>query len=165
MSEHRRDQKINAKIALIVTSNTRSIENDESGKLMIELLEKHGHKVTSYVIIPNNENMIVKAYENALNSNKNQVIITSGGTGISNMDKTVDTISPTFDKELLGFGELFRRLSYDEIGSFSMCSRSTAGLKNGKLVFCLPGSKGAIKTALENIILSTIGHLLWEINR
>ena len=165
MSEHRRDQKVNANIALIITSNTRTINTDETGKLAIELLEKEGHEVSSYVIVPNEENNITEAYDESLRSEKIQVIITSGGTGISILDKTVDTISTTFEKEMPGFGELFRRLSFDEIGPSSTFSRSTAGLKNGKLVYCLPGSKGAMRTALKKIILPTIGHLIWEVNR
>ena len=165
MSEHRRDQKVNANIALIITSNTRTINTDETGKLAIELLEKEGHEVSSYVIVPNEENKITEAYDESLRSEKIQVIITSGGTGISILDKTVDTISTTFEKEMPGFGELFRRLSFDEIGPSSTFSRSTAGLKNGKLVYCLPGSKGAMRTALKKIILPTIGHLIWEVNR
>jgi molybdenum cofactor biosynthesis protein B len=165
MSEHRRDQKVNANIALIITSNTRTINTDETGKLAIELLEKEGHEVSSYVIVPNEEDKITEAYDESLRSEKIQVIITSGGTGISILDKTVDTISTTFEKEMPGFGELFRRLSFDEIGPSSTFSRSTAGLKNGKLVYCLPGSKGAMRTALKKIILPTIGHLIWEVNR
>ena len=165
MSEHRRDQKVNANIALIITSNTRTINTDETGKLAIELLEKEGHEVSSYVIVPNEEDKITEAYDESLRSEKIQVIITSGGTGISILDKTVDTISTTFEKEMPGFGELFRRLSFDEIGPSSTFSRSTAGLKNGKLVYCLPGSKGAMRTALKKIILPTIGHLIWEVHR
>jgi len=165
MSKHKRDQKINANIALIITSNTRTFDTDETGKLAINLLEKAGHKIQNYVIVANDKQKITEAYENALNSEEIQVIITSGGTGISKLDRTVDAVSSTFDKELTGFGELFRRLSYSEIGPASMFSRSIAGLAKGKLVFCLPGSKGAMKTALEDIILPTIGHLLWEANR
>ena len=165
MSDHKRNQKINANISLIITSNTRTFETDETGKLAIKLLEGEGHKIQDYVIVPNDAQEIAKAFENALNSAEIQVIITSGGTGISKLDKTVDTVSKTFEKELLGFGELFRRLSFSEIGAASMFSRSTAGLVKGKIVFCLPGSKGAMKTALEKIIMPTIGHLLWEVNR
>ena len=165
MNDHKRDQKINAGISLIITSNTRTFETDETGKLAIKLLEGEGHEIKNYVIVPNESQKIAKAYEDALNSDDIQVVITSGGTGISKLDKTVDTVSRTFEKELVGFGELFRRLSFSEIGPASMFSRSTAGLVNGKIVFCLPGSKGAMKTALVDIILPTIGHLLWEANR
>lgn len=94
-----------------------------------------------------------------------QVIITSGGTGISSRDVTVDTISNLLEKELPGFGELFRRYSFAEIGEAAMFTRATAGVIQRKLVFCLPGSKGAMKTALKKIILPSIGHILWEVNR
>jgi molybdenum cofactor biosynthesis protein B len=93
------------------------------------------------------------------------VIVTSGGTGISQRDKTVDTVKTFFEKELPGFGEQFRRLSNEEIGEPGLFSRATAGIVNRKIIFCLPGSKGATKTALNKIILPSIGHLIWELNR
>ena len=81
------------------------------------------------------------------------------------MDKTVDTAKTLFDKEMPGFGEHFRRLSYDEVGVSGLMSRSVAGVVGKKLIFCLPGSKGAMRTALREIILPGVGHMLWELNR
>ena len=109
--------------------------------------------------------MIHEAYRGFLSDPDIQVIITSGGTGISSKDKTVSAVSATFDKSIQGFGELFRRLSFEEIGHAAFYSRATAGSAQGKLIFCLPGSKGAMRMALEKIILPSLGHLLWELNR
>ena len=129
------------------------------------LLKEAGHRVAAYVIVENDATMIGEAFKGFTNDEMIQVIITSGGTGISTKDKTVDAVSGLFDKELPGFGELFRRLSFEEIGEAAMFSRATAGVIGRKLVFCLPGSRGAMGTALKKIILPGLGHMLWEVNR
>jgi len=165
MHEHRRDQKAEAAVALMITSDTRTPENDETGKTAMKLLEEEGHRIMAYVIVENDEVRIKETFEGFTKDEMIQVIITSGGTGISSKDKTVDTVSGLFDKELPGFGELFRRLSFEEIGKAAMFSRATAGVIGRKLVFCLPGSRGAMGTALKKIILPGLGHMLWEVNR
>ena len=165
MHEHRRDQKAEAVVALMITSDTRTPENDETGKTAIQLLEGAGHHVAAYVIVENDTAKIEETFRGFTNDGRTQVIITSGGTGISSRDKTVDAVSGLLDKEIPGFGELFRRLSFDEIGEAAMFSRATAGIVGRKLVFCLPGSKGAMGTALKKIILPGLGHMLWEVNR
>lgn len=165
MSEHRRDQKAEAVVALMVTSDTRTLKTDETGKKAIQLLEEEGHKVAKYIVVGNDTVRIREAFQGFLDDERIQMIITSGGTGIGMRDKTVDAVSGYFDKRLEGFGELFRRLSYEEIGVAAMISRATAGVADGKLVFCLPGSKGAMETALRRIILPALGHMLWELKR
>jgi molybdenum cofactor biosynthesis protein B len=165
LEEHRRDQKAKATVALMVTSDSRTMESDETGKNAVHLLEEAGHRVSSYVIVPNDTGKIHEMYTRFLIDPEVQVIITSGGTGISSKDKTVATVSSTLEKLIPGFGELFRRLSFEEIGHAAMSSRATAGTIHGKLVFCLPGSKGAMETALREIILPSLGHMLWELNR
>ncbi|MGD2200956.1 MAG: molybdenum cofactor biosynthesis protein B [Candidatus Bathyarchaeota archaeon] len=165
MGEHRRDQEVEAAVALMVTSDTRTPENDETGKTAIRLLEGAGHRVAAYVIVPNDAEKIKVAYEGFLGDSEIQVILTSGGTGIGSKDKTVDEVSASFEKTIVGFGELFRRLSYDEIGEAAMFSRAVSGVARGKLVFCLPGSRGAMETALGEIILPSLGHMLWELGR
>ncbi len=165
LDDHRRDQKVEAVVALMVTSDLRTIETDETGKTAVRLLEEAGHRVSAHIIVPNDASMIHEAYMGFLGDPEVQVIITSGGTGISSRDKTIGTVSATFEKPIPGFGELFRRLSFDEIGNAAMFSRATAGAAQGKLVFCLPGSKGAMETALEKIILPSLGHMLWELSR
>jgi molybdenum cofactor biosynthesis protein B len=148
----------------MITSDTRTPENDETGKIAMNLL-KGEHKISSYVIVKNDIKQIHETFMTFLNDIGIQVIITSGGTGISSKDKTVDEISSHFEKELPGFGELFRMHSYNEIGEAAMYSRATAGTVGGKIVFCLPGSKGAMEMALTRLILPGLGHMLWEVSR
>ncbi len=166
MSDHHpRNQKVEAKFALLVTSDSRTPETDETGKLAKNILGEAGHTVSMYGIEPNDTDRIRIWLTRAIKDEEVQIIITSGGTGIGSVDKTVDTARTLFEKELPGFGEYFRRLSYDEVGIAGLMSRSTSGVANKKMIFCLPGSRGAMKTALNEIILPGIGHMLWELNR
>lgn len=166
MSDHHpRGQKVNAKFALLVTSDSRTPETDETGKLAKNILSKEGHSVSMYGIVPNDTDKIREWLIQAIEDKETQIIITSGGTGIGSVDKTVDTARDLFEKELPGFGEHFRRLSYDEVGIPGLISRSTSGVANKKMIFCLPGSRGAMRTALKEIILPGIGHMIWELNR
>ncbi len=162
---HPRDQNVSATFALLVTSDSRTSETDETGKLAKSILAEAGHKVVEYGIVPNDAGKIKDWLVNVIENSETQIIITSGGTGIGSVDKTVDTARELFEKELPGFGEHFRRLSYEEVGTASLMSRSTAGVVNKKIIFCLPGSRGAMRTALNKIILSGIGHMIWELNR
>ena len=161
---HPRDQQIEADFALLVTSDSRTMEDDHTGNLAVSMLEEAGHNVVKRAIVPNDIEKIKQWLLEAVESDAS-VIITSGGTGIGRVDVTVDTARSLFEKELPGFGEQFRRLSYDEVGVPGLMSRSTAGVIGKKLVFCLPGSRGAMKTALSMIILPGIGHMLWELSR
>lgn len=164
-NDHPRDQDLKTTIALIVTSDTRTKENDSTGRSAIELLETAGHTVAIYEIVPNDANKIKHQLESVLQEPAIKLIITSGGTGISPRDKTAFSLTPLFDYEVRGFGELFRRLSYEEIGVHGVMSQTTAGVIDGRLIICLPGSQGAVIMALNKIILPAIGHMLWELNR
>jgi molybdenum cofactor biosynthesis protein B len=166
MSDHHpRDQKVSAKFALLVTSDSRTPETDTTGQLAKEVLSEAGHEVAKYGIVPNDEDKIKDWLQEVIEDNETQIIITCGGTGIGSVDRTVDVARPLFDKELPGFGEHFRRLSHDEIGIPGLMSRSASGVANKKMIFCLPGSRGAMRTALNEIILPGAGHMLWELNR
>ena len=165
MSTHPIDQKVRAAFALIVTSDIRTEKEDESGKIAVSLIENGGHKVVSHAIVPNDEAKIRAEVERVLYDNEVQIVITSGGTGISSRDKTVDAVAPFLAREMPGFGETFRRLSYDEVGGPAIMSRALAGVAYGKLIFCLPGSKNAMQLALNKLIIPNIGHMLWELNR
>ena len=165
MNEHRRNQKAEATVALMVTSDSRTPETDETGRRAIQLLEEAGHTVAAYIMVGNDAPKIKEAFRGFMEDDRIRVIITSGGTGIGKKDKTVDTVSELLDRRLEGFGELFRQLSYEEIGVMAMISRATAGVAGGKLVFCLPGSLGAMETALGKIILPALGHMIWELDR
>ena len=162
---HPTDQQVSTNFAILVTSDSRNFSTDETGKLAQKLLVENGHSISSYSIIENNSIKIMKAIESLISDGVTNAIITSGGTGVSPRDKTIDTVKRLSEKELPGFGEHFRRLSYEEIGTPGLFSRASAFIINDKIVFCLPGSKGATKTALSRIIIPSIGHLIWELNR
>jgi molybdenum cofactor biosynthesis protein B len=163
--EHRRDQKVTAGCAVLIVSDSRTKETDQSGRIAIDLLEKEGHVIKAYDIVKNERGAIEEAVTAYIENPEIRLILTSGGTGVGNRDLTVSTLVPMFDQVLPGFGEHFRRLSYDEIGVAGIFSRSTAGMVQNKVVFCLPGSKNAVITALTKVILPGIGHLFWEIDR
>jgi molybdenum cofactor biosynthesis protein B len=165
VEEHRRDQKAEAVCALVVTSDVRKSETDETGKIAIRLLEGDGHTVVDRIIVRNDSVQIKEAIEGLLEDERIKVVVTSGGTGIGSKDMTVDTVSQLFDKRIEGFGELFRRLSFEEVGHSAILSRASAGVAAGKLVFCLPGSRNAVELALREIILPSLGHMIWEVER
>lgn len=165
MSEHPTHKKEPTTFALIVTSDTRTEKDDETGRIAVSLIEGDGHKVVHHTLVPNNEEKIRAEVQRMLLDDSVAVVVTSGGTGIGSKDKTVAAVTPLMDKEMIGFGELFRRISYDEIGGAAIMSRATAGIAQGKLIFCLPGSRNAIKVALTKIILPNIGHMQWELSR
>ncbi len=163
--EHKHTSPKNVNCAVLIISNSRTEQNDESGKLIIKALKENGHRVVSYCILKNDADPIRKKLDELLADESLQVIITSGGTGISHLDVTVETISPLLEKKLDGFGELFRFLTYQELGSGSILSRAIGGVARGKVILCLPGSVGAVSLAMEKIILPEIGHLVREASR
>jgi molybdenum cofactor biosynthesis protein B len=163
--EHKHQSPKNINCSVIVVSDSRTEQNDESGKYIMQVLKKHGHEVMSYILLKNDADAILNRVNELLDEEKLQVIITSGGTGISHRDVTVETISPIFDKIIDGFGELFRFLTYQQIHTGSIMSRATAGVTRGKVIICLPGSLGAVSLAMEKIILPEIGHMVREAQR
>jgi molybdenum cofactor biosynthesis protein B len=163
--EHRRDQRTETTFAVLVVSDTRTKETDKSGKTAIHLVESEGHTVNAYDIIKNDESEVRAVISGYISDPSIRVILTSGGTGVGRKDITAHTIEPLLDKKLVGFGEHFRRLSLEEIGLAGIYSRALAGLIGNKAIFSLPGSKNAMVTALKEIILPSIGHLLWEVDR
>jgi len=163
--EHKKHSIKDIGFALVIVSDTRTEKNDASGMLMKELITKAGHRVVSYKIVRNDKDEISSEALRLLSLNDVDAIIFCGGTGISSRDITIEAIKPMFDKELNGFGEIFRMLSMEEIGSAAIMSRATAGVTKGKAIFCIPGSKGAAKLALKKLILQECGHILWEVRR
>jgi molybdenum cofactor biosynthesis protein B len=150
---------------VLVTSDSRTEETDESGKLIKQRLLDKGHRVVYYTILKNDAQLLKNKILELVKQDEVQVVITSGGTGLSHKDVTVDTIHPMLEKQLDGFGELFRYLTYQELGTASIMSRATAGVINGKVIICFPGSLGAATLAMDKIILSEIGHLVREATR
>lgn len=163
--EHRKHSPVSVRCAVIIISDSRTVENDESGRLIIKALTDNGHSVTTHDIIKNNTDIIGDHISIMLSGKEPQVIITSGGTGASHLDLTVETVTPMFQKKLDGFGELFRQLTYQEIGTASIMSRAVCGIARGKVIICLPGSVNAVNMAVEKIILPEIGHMVREAQR
>ena len=150
---------------VVTISDSRSPDTDESGRLIQDLLRDHGHKLSSYELIKDEPKRIKELIQSAVAQTGVQAIILSGGTGISKRDSTYDALVPLLEKQLEGFGELFRSLSYQEIGASAMLSRATAGMVGGKVVFSIPGSTAAVKLAMEKLILPELGHLVREASR
>lgn len=164
--EHKRDAPRVVNCKIITVSDTRTAETDRSGRLMIELLEEAGHKVIDYCLVKDEGEVIRSEVLEGCVHPEIDIILLNGGTGISKRDVTIETLSPLFKKEIIGFGELFRMLSYQEdIGSASMLSRAVAGVVNDKAVFATPGSTGAVKLAMKKLILPELGHIVREIEK
>ena len=163
--EHKRLENKAVGCAVLVTSDSRTEETDESGKLIKQRLQDKGHKVVYYTILKNDAAILKNKIVELIQQEEVQVIITSGGTGLSHKDVTVDTVQAMLEKQLDGFGELFRQLTYQELGTASIMSRATAGVMRGKIIICFPGSLGAATLAMDKIILPEIGHLVREATR
>lgn len=147
--------------SVLTISDTRTIETDSSGKLIVSGLSSAGHQKVEHCIVKDDSKDIVDTLTRL--SSDCQLIITTGGTGVSRRDNTIDALLPIFEIEIPGFGELFRILSYEEVGAAAILSRATAGIFNQTAIFCLPGSTNAVNLALDKIILPEIQHLLWEL--
>ena len=134
--------------------------SDVGGDIIVELLKNAGQKVLFKKIIADDETMIQDAVMYAMGLDAVDVAIFSGGTGITPTDITIETVSPFFDKTLPGFGEFFRRISFDRVGSAAVLSRAVAGVVKGKVIFCIPGSPDAVKTSVEMLILPEASHIV-----
>ncbi len=139
-------------IAVLTVSDSRTEADDRSGKLLAERLTGAGHRLAERRIVPDDRYRIRAAVSAWIADPEVQVVISTGGTGVTGRDGTPEAIAPLLDKPIEGFGELFRALSYEEIGTSTLQSRALAGVANGTYVFCLPGSAGACRTAWERII-------------
>jgi molybdenum cofactor biosynthesis protein B len=148
--------------AIITCSDTRTGENDTSGAYIRQVLEEAGYTIAAYEIVRDEPNLIEKLLRTYVADEVN-VVLLNGGTGISRRDSTYDTVSAMLDKTLPGFGEIFRVLSFEEIGPASMLSRATAGVIARTLVFSMPGSTGAVRLAMDRLIAPDLKHLVWEI--
>ncbi|MGF1490541.1 MAG: molybdenum cofactor biosynthesis protein B [Prochloraceae cyanobacterium] len=149
--------------AVITVSDTRTLATDRSGKSISQLLEAAGHEIKYYSIVKDEPEQIKEVLLHLSSLKDLEALIFNGGTGIAPRDTTYDAISSLLEKTLPGFGELFRFLSYQEIGSRAIASRSVAGIYAGKLVFSLPGSTNAVKLALSKLILPELVHLVRQL--
>lgn len=143
-------------ISVLTISDTRTLENDRSGQTLIDRFTKVGHRLAERAIVPDNIYRIRATVSNWIVDGKTQVILTTGGTGVTGRDGTPEAIQPLLDKELIGFGELFRAVSFKKIGSSSMQSRCLAGVANGKYLFSVPGSVDACETAWDELLVTQL---------
>ncbi|MBI4514782.1 MAG: molybdenum cofactor biosynthesis protein MoaB [Deltaproteobacteria bacterium] len=143
---------------LITVSDTRTPESDGSGRKIRELLEAQGHYVAFYRVVPDEPELVAAAVRTA--PAEAEVLILNGGTGVARRDTTYEAIRRLLDKEITGFGELFRMLSYEQIGAAAMLSRATAGVTGRHVIFSLPGSTAAVELAMTKLILPELGHMV-----
>lgn len=163
--EHKREAPPSVACVVVTVSDTRTEETDESGRVARELLEREGHEVVSYRVIPDNRKLIEETVRNLVTQGRAQAIILNGGTGLSKRDSTYEALKPLLEKELPGFGELFRFLGYQDIGPAAMLSRCLAGAISGVFVCALPGSPRAVRLAMEKLLLPELGHIVRELGR
>jgi len=165
--KHKADAPKQLKFAVFVCSTSRYQQlqkgeeiDDVSGDAIMALLSDAGHIVLSKKIIADDKRMIEEAVKSVLNSAELDAAIFCGGTGITPKDVTIEAVSPFLEKTLPGFGELFRRLSYDKVGSAAVMSRAVAGVARGKALFCIPGSPDAVRVSVEMLILPEVPHIV-----
>jgi molybdenum cofactor biosynthesis protein B len=150
---------------VITCSDTRTPDTDTSGQLIQRLLKEHGHTVAAYHLVKDEPSKIKAKIKTAVTNKKVQAIIINGGTGISKRDSTIEAVDAMLEKQLVGFGEVFRYLTYQEIGSPAIMSRATAGIIKGRVLFSTPGSENAVRLAMEKLILPELGHLVKELTK
>jgi molybdenum cofactor biosynthesis protein B len=150
---------------VITCSDTRTSHTDTSGQLIQKLLEKQGHTVAAYHLVKDEPSKIKAKIKAAVTNKKIQAIIINGGTGISRRDSTFEAVDAMLEKRLVGFGEVFRYLTYQDIGSPAIMSRATAGIIKGRVLFSTPGSENAVRLAMEKLILPELGHLVRELTK
>src|SRR5687768_8976362 len=161
---HSADQIV-ARCAVVTLSDTRNESTDTSGATIKRLLSEHGHLVPFKQILPDNPAKLGLLLTELLNRDDVDCILTNGGTGVSRRDQTIGVVERAIEQPLPGFGELFRMLSYEQIGSGAMLSRAVGGIARGKLIFAMPGSTKAVELAMTKLILPELKHLLFELRK
>ena len=163
--KHREASPERIRVAVLTISDTRTTETDTGGKIIVDSMQKAGHEVVYRAIVNDDAPQIKKSLEWLLTGAGMDAVITTGGTGISARDTTYEVVIRMLDKELDGFGELFRMLSYDEVGAAAILSRAVAGAVGSKFVACLPGSTNAVRLAMEKLLVPEITHVVFELNK
>lgn len=162
VNEHRADAPTSLNLAVMTASDTRTAETDTSGALIVSMAEGAGHRVVDRVIVPDEPERMIPLLREFAGRRDLHAILMTGGTGISPRDQTYETVSALITKLLPGYGELFRMLSYAEIGSATILSRAVGGLIGDVVVLVMPGSRAAVELALSKIILPELPHLVRE---
>ena len=158
MSENKQRQFIPLNIAVLTISDTRTEDSDKSGKVLAERVCEAGHSVAEKMIVPDDVYQIRAAVSRWIATDGINVVITTGGTGVTGRDGTPEAVKPLLDKEIEGFGEVFRAVSYEQIKTSTLQSRALAGVANGTYIFCVPGSSGACRTAWDQVIAQQLDY-------
>ncbi|MBU1168243.1 MAG: MogA/MoaB family molybdenum cofactor biosynthesis protein [Proteobacteria bacterium] len=161
--QHRKESKKNLKIGIVTMSSTRTLKEDKSGAWMAKHAVKEGHEVVCHVMVKDNEEDIRKTLRDIIRDHGPQALILNGGTGITKADVTIEAVTPMFRKVMSSFAPIFSQLSYDEVDSAAIISRSMAGVIGETAVFCLPGSLKACKLACKNLIFPELSHVVKHI--
>ena len=154
-----------AGVAVVTVSDTRTPETDVSGGVIRDELAAEGHRIVHHAIVKDEPDQIRREFEELCARDDVDAIVFTGGTGVAPRDSTVEVVEPLLTKVLPGFGEVFRMLSWEEVGPPAILSRAVGGLRGTRAVFCLPGSRNAVTLAVTRIIRPELAHLLWEARR
>ena len=158
-------QKGPVRVAIVTVSDTRTRANDTGGDLIEQRVTSAGHVVAFRAIVKDEPSQIDALLDQLVSETNAQLILFTGGTGIAPRDTTYDALARKLEKTMPGFGELFRMLSFSEVGAAAMLSRATAGTYRGRVIFSMPGSPNAVQVALDKLIMPEIQHLAWEVGR
>lgn len=161
-AEHRQLGPKHVRCFVLTVSDTRTTDTDTGGRAIADLLTAAGHTVAGRALVKDDAAQVARVVREQLAFPEVDVVITTGGTGITSRDSTYEAITSLLDKTLDGFGELFRMLSYAQVGPAAMMSRATAGLASGKIVIALPGSEAAVRLAMEKLVLPEVGHMVQQ---
>ncbi len=165
VEKHREASPERVQAAVLTISDTRTPETDTGGNAIVELMREAGHEISRREIVEDDAPRIEVVLQEFLADASVDAVITTGGTGISARDTTYEVVSRLIDKKLDGFGELFRVLSYEEIGAAAILSRAVAGASGSKFVACLPGSTNAVRLAMEKLLVPEIPHVVFELRK
>jgi len=165
VAEHRGYAPGSVPCFILTVSDSRTLETDTSGRAIAALLEDAGHRVEGREVVPDEPHQVLDAVRRRLDDGRARAVITTGGTGFAKRDTTFEALGTLFEKTIVGFGELFRVLSYEQVGAAAMLSRATAGIAGRTAIFLLPGSEDAVRLAMSKLILPELGHLIGQLDR
>jgi molybdenum cofactor biosynthesis protein B len=158
--EHKKQSPRELRVGIVSVSTTRTLKDDKSGHWIRKTATREGHRIVCHKVIPDDIEIILETIREAIHELSPQALIFTGGTGISETDVTIEAVRPLFEKELAAFGVIFSQLSFEEIDSAAILSRTTAGIVDGTVIFCIPGSLKACKLACKALIFPELGHIV-----
>jgi molybdenum cofactor biosynthesis protein B len=163
--DHKRAAPASVRCFILTISDTRTEDTDTSGRAISDLLVGAGHRVDGRAVVKDDSGDVIRAISEQLAASDAQAIITTGGTGLTSRDSTYEAVSELLEKRIEGFGELFRMLSYQDIGPAAMLSRAVAGTVRGKVIISLPGSESAVRLAMTKLVIPELGHLIQQVSK